>query len=99
MFLKLLGKYFPKTNKLHKISSRNLVRVSYGCTENVFQIISSCNKNVLQPNKNQELSCDCRQKENSLMQRKCRMKKNPCKCTASTPTKPQRVFIGKSEDK
>ena len=32
------------------------------------------------------------------MQGKCRMKNTLYKCTASTPTKPQRVYIGISED-
>ena len=46
-FLKLLDKYFPKSNKLHKISNRNTVKVSYCCAENLSCIIRSHNKNVI----------------------------------------------------
>ena len=33
-FLKLLDIHFPKSNKLHKIFNRNIVKVSNCCTEN-----------------------------------------------------------------
>ena len=72
---------------MHKIFNRNSVKVSYSYPENISQIISSHNKNLLQPNKNQELPCNCRQKENCPMQEKCRMKNALYKCIASTPTK------------
>ena len=48
--------------------------------------------------KNPELPCNCRQKKNCLMQGKCRMKNVHYKCVASSPTKPQRVYISISED-
>ena len=67
--------------------SRNSVKVSYSCTENISQITSSHNKIILPLNKNQELPCNCRQKENCLMQGKCRMKNIPYKFIASTPAK------------
>ena len=54
-FLKLLYKYFAKTNKLHKMFNCNSGKVSYSCTENISQIISNYDKNILQPNKNKEL--------------------------------------------
>ena len=82
IFLKLLDKHFPKNNKLHKIFNRNSVKVSYSYTENISQIISSHNKNLLQPIKNQELPCSCRHKENCPMQEKCRMKNALYKCIA-----------------
>ena len=87
IFLKLLDKHFPKNNKLHKIFNGNSVKVSYSYTENISQIISSHNENILQPIKNQELPCNCRQKKNCPMQEKYRMKNVLYKCIASTPTK------------
>ena len=78
--------------------NRNSVKVSYICTENISQIISSRNNNIIQLIKNQELPCNCRQKENCPMQGKRRMKNVLYKCIAATPTKPQRVYIGISED-
>ena len=97
IFFKLLDEHFPKTNTLYKIFNRNSVKVSYICTENISQIISIRNKNILQRNKNQEFPCNCRQKENCLMRGKCRMKKVLYKCIASTLKKTQRVHIGISE--
>ena len=98
IFLKLLDKHFPKIKQLHEIFNRNSVKVSRSCTGNISQIISSQNENIFQPNKNQEPPCNCRQKENCAMQGKCRRKNVLYKCTASTPTKPERVYIGISED-
>ena len=51
-----------------------------------------------QPIKNQELPRNCRQKDNCLMQGKCRMKSLLYKCLASTPTKPKRAYKGISEE-
>ena len=89
IFFKLLDKHFPKNNKLHKIFNPNSVKVSYSCIENISLIISSHNKNILRPIKNQELPCNCRQKENCSMQGKCRMRNVLHKCIASTTTKHQ----------
>ena len=46
MFLKLVDKHFPKSNKLHKIFSRNTLQVSYRCTENMAQIIKKHDKKI-----------------------------------------------------
>ena len=82
IFLTLLDKHFRKTNKLHKIRTRNSVKVSYSCTENICQIASSDSKSVLR-----ELPCNCKQKESCLMQRRCRIQNVLYMCIASTPTK------------
>ena len=50
--------------------SRNSIKASYSCTETISEIISSHNNNILQPNKNQELPCNCRKKESYPMQGK-----------------------------
>ena len=97
-FSKLLDKHYPKNSKLDKIFNCNSVKVSFSCTENISQIISSHNKNLRQPNKNQGIPCNCRQKQSCSLQGKCRMKNALYKCRASTPTRPERVYIGISED-
>ena len=51
IFLKLLDNHFPKTSKFHKIFNHNLVKVSHNHAENISQIISSHNENVIKPNK------------------------------------------------
>ena len=46
IFLKLVDKHFPKSNKFHKIFSRNTLKVSYSSTENMAQIIKKHNKKI-----------------------------------------------------
>ena len=78
---------------MHKIFNRYSVKVSYSYTENFSEIISSHNKDILQSRKNQELLCNCKQKENCPMQGKCWSEK-----CSSTPIKLQRIYIGISEN-
>ena len=47
IFLKLIQKHFPKG--LNKIFNKNTVKVSYSCMGNISSIISSHNKNILNP--------------------------------------------------
>ena len=49
IFLNLIKKHFPKTNKLHKIFNRNTVKISYSCMSNISSIILGNNKNLLNP--------------------------------------------------
>ena len=46
-FLNLLDKYLPKSNKLHTVFNRNIIKVSYCCTEKLFCIIRSHNNNMI----------------------------------------------------
>ena len=39
IFLKLVDKHFPRTQRLHKIYDRNTIKVSYSCVSNVQQLI------------------------------------------------------------
>ena len=50
-FLRLLDKHFPKNKMLHKVFNFNSVKVSYGFTENIFQIISSLFHVILEKKK------------------------------------------------
>ena len=45
-FLKLVDKHFKHRSKLHKIFIRKMLKISYSCTKNIFQIINSHNKNI-----------------------------------------------------
>ena len=61
LLLKLVDHHFPRTHKFHKIFNRNTVKISNFCMKNMGSIISSHNKQVLQPqSKNYE--CNCRKK-------------------------------------
>ena len=46
-FFKLLTKYFPKENKCNKLFNKNNVKISYGCTRNMQQIIKAHNAKIL----------------------------------------------------
>ena len=70
LFLKLLDRHFPRAHKFYKILSRNTVKTSYCCMKNMGSIISSHNKQVLQPH-NENYRCNYRKKENFLLDNKC----------------------------
>ena len=46
-FLYLHDKHFPQNHRLHKISNRSNVKVSYICTKSMETIINNYNKNIL----------------------------------------------------
>ena len=50
----LIKRHFPKTSKLHKIFSKNTVKVSYSCMSNMASILSSHNLNVINPERERE---------------------------------------------
>ena len=50
-FLNLVEKHFPKEHKLHKISNKTTLKVSYSFSQNMTQIINSHNRRVKQPKK------------------------------------------------
>ena len=46
-FLNLLEKHFPSHHRLHKICSKNTVKISYSCMPNMAAILSRHNKTIL----------------------------------------------------
>ena len=46
-FLKLIDKHFKHDNMLHKIFNRIMLKISYSCTKNIFQIINNHNKKII----------------------------------------------------
>ena len=70
-FLNLIKGHFPKTKKLHKIFSKNTVKVSYSCMSNMVPILSSHNLNVINPFKTQTYGCNRRTKESCPLQNQC----------------------------
>ena len=60
-FLKLIGKHFPRSHKLHKIFNRNSLKISYSCMKNMQQIIKAHNSKILKSDQStNEKSCNCR---------------------------------------
>ena len=49
LFLKLLDRHFPRAHKFYKIFNSKTVKISYCCMKDMGSIISSHNKQVLQP--------------------------------------------------
>ena len=64
----LIKRYFPKTNKLHKIFNKNTVKAIYSCMSTMSSILSSHNLNVANPYKTQAYGCTCRIKESCPLQ-------------------------------
>ena len=65
LFLQLIDKHFPKQHRLHKILNRNYVKISYSCTKNMAQIISTHNSKTLTTatqTANTNQNCNCREK-------------------------------------
>ena len=75
IFLKLIKKHFLKGNSLNKIFNKNTVKVSYSCMGNISSIISSHNKDILNPFSNTEYGCNCISKESCPLQNKCLTRK------------------------
>ena len=65
LFLKLLNRHFPRAHKFYKIVNRSTVKISYCCMKDMSSVISSHNKQALQP-RNENYGCNCRKKENCL---------------------------------
>ena len=70
-FLKLVRKHFPKRNALNKIFMKNTLKVSYSCMGNIASIISSHNRNILNPDIISEFGCNCRSRNECPLQNKC----------------------------
>ena len=46
-FIKLRDKHFKHDNKLHKIFNRKTLKISYSCTNNIFQMINNHYKEII----------------------------------------------------
>ena len=69
LFLKLLDRHFPRSHKFYKIFNSKTLKISYCCIKDMGFIISSHNKQVLQP-RNENYGCNCR-KKNCPLDNKC----------------------------
>jgi hypothetical protein len=97
LFLSLISKHFPKSNKLHKIFNKNTIKISYSCMSNVHSIISAHNKSILHP-KQKSFGCNCRVKENCPLNGECLTPKLIYKAEVSNNTNEEHKFyIGLAE--
>ena len=84
IFLNLIEKHFPRSSKLHKISSKSTVKVSYSCTQNMSQIIKGRNKKIVKKETQDTLECNCKVETDCPLNVDCRKESVIYKCTAAT---------------
>ena len=96
-FLKIVSKNFPKNHRLSKIFNRNTIKLSYGCTQNVENIIKQHNAKLLNEVDNQQARlCNCHNKETCPLDGKCLSTCIIYKAEVKTPTDTS-VYYGASE--
>ena len=97
LLLKLIRKHFPKNNPLSKIINRNTVKMSYKCTPNMSQIISSHNSKVLKKEESEEeRKCNCSKNNVCPLGGKC-LEKNviyQAKVTTTSDPSKTETYVG-----
>ena len=96
-FLKLLQCHFPKRDPMHKIFNRNTVKINYCCMRNMESVISSHNKQILNPSK-KYFGCNCRVRNESPFDNKCLTPNIVYEATVSNKTNNEfKRYLGASE--
>ena len=73
-FLNLIEKHFAVNNKHHKIFNKNNVKVSYGCCQNMENIVKQHNSKILNESNtinDQGHTCNCRVREQCPLDNNC----------------------------
>ena len=98
-FLELVNKHFPVGHTLYKLFNKNTIKVSYGCTENMAQIIQRHNKKILnQDNTVKEKLCNCRKKEECPLKGSCLKENLVYQATVKPSTlDTTKIYIGMTE--
>ena len=96
-FLNLIDQHFPKPNKIQAIFDRNIVKVSYSCTQNMSSMTKSHNKKAIDKDVKELKSCNCRVKSECPLNRQCQVTDIIYKCTLLSPEKPRKVYLGTAE--
>lgn len=73
IFMKLVHKHFPRESHLHKIFNKNNIKISYGCTRNMGNIINSHNAHIRSKEKEATTKkmCNCRKRDDCPLNGKC----------------------------
>ena len=96
IFLNLIEKHFPRSNKLQKIFNKNIVKVSYSCTQNMSQIIKRRNKKIIQKETQETVDCNGRVKRDCPLNGSCKKESVIVKYTATTCDS-KKVYLGLTE--
>ena len=93
----MVTKHFPRSHKLHKISNRNSVKVSYRCMKNMSKIIKGHNKKVTLKPRDQRPKCNCRKKAECPVEGNCQVNNVIYKCDLTRRPLPKKVYLGLAE--
>ena len=96
-FLTLLDMHFPTQHKLCKIFTRNTVNDSYTCTKNMSSFILSHYKKVLKLSTKNVQLCNCRNKNECLLDEKCLILEVIYNCVTSTSINLHKPYLGTVE--
>ena len=95
--LEFVDKHFPPDNPLHKFFNRNFIKISYGCMNNVANIIKSHNKKILCEEKMNEDGYNCRKKADCPLKGQCLATNVVYQAKVTEPNKDPKVYIGMAE--
>lgn len=97
MFLRLIGKHFPRGHTLNKFFNHNTVKVSYNCLPNMQSIIKAHNARVITQSKHDaaQILCKRRSKESCSLRGECLAWSIIYKATVAT-NQTRKSYIGLS---
>ena len=97
-FLGLINRHLPKSHRLHKIFSRNTVKVSYSCMQNMSKIYKGHNSKITSAPRNGLTLCNCRVKGKCHMDGKWQTMEAVYDCRV-TSAEPRKIYFGLAEGK
>ena len=74
MFLKLVDESFPPGHPLRGYFNRSTIKIAYSTVKNVRAIVDSHNRKLLNPRPAENISCNCRRKEECPLNGNCLVK-------------------------
>ena len=89
-FSHLIDRHFQRSNKLHKIFTRNTIKVSYSCMDNMAKIIQNHNKKVTSKAAPKSPKCNCREKNTCPLNRNCQATSVIYQVKVKTATDPEK---------
>ena len=95
-FLNLIHKHFPRHHKYNKIFNKNTVKISYSCMENMANILSKHNKQILNKSETLSKGCNCRIRANCPLKGDCQVE-NVIYKTKIRTNNDTRFYIGSTE--
>ena len=95
-FLWLIGRYFPKSHRLHKIFSRGTGKVNYGCIQNMSKIYKVHISKITSTPCNQLTLRNCWVKVECLVEGECQTMDAFYDCRLSSPDL-QKICFGLAE--